>query len=302
MLRPFIAAVLLTLAARLPSASAQSADWKRCVYREPQVRYLIADMQMGGDPALYRKYAQEGDPDSRQAVRRWDAGSRVINTNDFERKWVANAHGKDGRVMRIVHRGSDRTIGGHEIILSSDLVFQQGPMRAVLADLTLGTPTSAYASRAKDPNVAEALRRWADGVRATNTERFERRGQGRRTRVVYRATDNRVDGAQVRLNCDPPYPESNVRYFMADIALGASIEFYRHSGEKDHEMGCLEAVRRTEEGYRITNLEELERKRVGGQMLITRKGSDERISGMVVRLSSDALPDQAGAASQPAAR
>ena len=87
-----------------------------------------------------------------------------------------------------------------------------------------------------------------------------------------------------------PYPETNVRYFMADIALGGSIEFYRAAGERDHEMGCLEAVRRTEEGYRITNLDQFERKKVDGKTLITRRGSSERISGMAVKLSSDPNP------------
>ena len=74
---------------------------------------------------------------------------------------------------------------------------------------------------------------------------------------------------------------------MADIALGGSIEFYRAAAERDHEMACLEAVRRTEEGFRITNLGEFERKKADGKTLITRKGSDERISGISVRLSSD---------------
>ena len=67
---------------------------------------------------------------------------------------------------------------------------------------------------------------------------------------------------------------------MADIALGGSIEFYRKAAESAHEMGCLEAVRRTEEGYRITNLAGCERKQVDGWTLITRQGSRERISGM----------------------
>jgi len=77
---------------------------------------------------------------------------------------------------------------------------------------------------------------------------------------------------------DVPYPEVNVRYFMADVALGGSLEFYRKVAEDAHEMGCLEAVRRIERGYTITNLVEFERKRIDGQVLITRKGSDKRTS------------------------
>ena len=105
--------------------------------------------------------------------------------------------------------------------------------------------------------------------------------------LQYRGTHQPVDGARVRLNTDLPYPEANVRYFMADIALGGSIEFYRAAAERDHEMGCLEAVRRTEEGYRITNLDQFERKKVDGKTLITRKGGNKRISGMEVKLSTD---------------
>jgi hypothetical protein len=185
---------------------AQSVDWQSDIYHEPQVRYLLADMQLGGSLDQYHGYAtQERDPDSREAIRLWDAGVRILNATAFERKWVANEH-----------------------------------------------------------------------------------GEGRHRRVVFRGTDRAVDGSWVKLNSDPAYGERNVRYFMADIALGGSIEFYRHAAEAVHEMGCLEAVRRTEEGYTITNLDQFERKQVNGQTLITRKGGEERISGLAVRLSSDA--------------
>ena len=121
-----------------------------------------------------------------------------------------------------------------------------------------------------------------------NTNQFEWGGEKLKPDILqYRGTHVPIDGVHVRLNSDLPYPEPNVRYFMADIALGGSLEFYRAAAERDHEMGCLEAVRRTEEGYRITNLDQFERKKVNGQTLITRKGSGERISGMAVKLSSD---------------
>ena len=86
-------------------SQAQSADWQEVVWREPQVRYLLADMTLGGNTKLYRDYAlTERDPDSREAIRLWDAGARVVNPNEFERKWVTNQFGKDGRVMRIVQQ------------------------------------------------------------------------------------------------------------------------------------------------------------------------------------------------------
>jgi len=180
---------LLFLTATL--VSAQSADWQRVVWREPQVRYLLADMCMGGGDQLYRKYAmaEEKDPDSVEAIRLWDACVRVVNTGDFERKWVANPHGEDGKVMRIVHCGSDRTITGDEVLLTSDSSFRQAAIRLVLADLSLGRPVSFYEDKQGDQNVAEALRRSAGGVHVLNAGWFEARGEGAQRRVVYRGTD-----------------------------------------------------------------------------------------------------------------
>jgi hypothetical protein len=271
------------------AACAQSADWTEVIWREPQVRYLLADMTGGGKVAMYRDDAtREKDPDSREAIRLWDAGVRVVNMADFGRKWVTNKFGKDGRVFRVVLRGTDRTITGNEVLLTSDLSYQQGPMRIVLAELSMGRPLFAFDGRTADPSVREALHRWSAGARVLNTNQFEWGGEKLKPDILqYRGTHVPIDGDHVRLNSDLPYPEPNVRYFMADIALGGSIEFYRAAAERDHEMGCLEAVRRTEEGYRITNLDQFERKKANGQTLITRKGSGERISGMAVKLSSD---------------
>ncbi len=116
--------------ATLRSVVAQSADWQSVVWREPQVRYLLADMTLGGNVAMYRDYAaREKDPDSREAIRLWDAGARVVKTNDSERRWVTNQFSKDGRVMRVVYRGSNRTITGSEVLLSSDLGLDQTATR-----------------------------------------------------------------------------------------------------------------------------------------------------------------------------
>ena len=280
--------VLLGLGLAAMPAFAQSADWQQVVWREPQVRYLLADMTLGGNVAMYRDYAtREKDPDSREAIRLWDAGSRVVNTNGFEHRWVTNKFGKDGRVMRIVFRGSARTITGNEVLLSSDGQFEERLVRATLLELSLGADPKSYAATGPSPEVAETLRRWEAGCRVLNPHLFARGGQENGAHFRYRGSGKPADLGRVVLNSDLPYPETNVRYFMADIALGGSIEFYRAAAERDHEMGCLEAVRRTEEGYQITNLDQLERKRVDGRMLITRKGSNERISGKDVRLSTD---------------
>ena len=88
-------------------------------------------------------------------------------------------------------------------------------------------------------------------------------------------------------NCALAYPEVNVRYFLADKYLGGSRDFYHRTAEAAHEMGCQEALARYDAGVKITNLDQFERKRVDGKVLITRKGSNERISGILVKLSTD---------------
>jgi hypothetical protein len=272
----------LIFSGRSPLAAAQQSVW-----HDPQVRYLLADMTLGGNTAMYRQYGQENDPDSREAMRLWDAGARVANTNDFERKWVPTKYGKDGRAMRIVFRGSQRTISGEEVLLTSDGQFDSSIVRAVLLDLSLGADPNEYAmKRAEDQDVAEALRCWDAGARVINADLFTRR-KAPHSLFCYRATGRPASIARAVLNSDLRFSEMNVRYFMADIALGGSLEFYRGAAESAHEMNCLEAVRRTEDGYRITNLDQFERKQVDGKTLITHKGDNLRINGMDVKLSSD---------------
>ena len=105
--------------------------------------------------------------------------------------------------------------------------------------------------------------------------------------LFYRGTSHAADATRVALNSDVAYPETNVRYFLADMMLGGSRDFYHRTAEAAHEMGCLEAVARFDAGVKITNLDQFERKKVDGKVLITRKGSNERISGTLVKLSSD---------------
>ena len=257
------------------------------VWHEPQVRYLLADMTFGGKVQLYRDYATtEHDPDSREAIRLWDTGARVVNTNEFERKWITNQFGKDGRVMRIVQRGSDRTIIGTEVLLTSDLGIHQSRMRNVLTDLTLGRPLLVYEKDA-DASVKEAVRRWKDGVRAVISACFANAVTDRNPHVVYRGSSTAIDGSRVQLNSDTPHMEANARYFLADMFLGGGRDFYYRASESAHEMGCREAVARFDHGVKIINLSSFERKQVDGKTLITRKGSNDRINGMDVKLSTD---------------
>lgn len=82
-----------------------------------------------------------------------------------------------------------------------------------------------------------------------------------------------------------------VRYLLADMTLnGGRTDLYRKYAKEERDPDSIEAVRRTEEGYRITNVGEFERRKVARRTLIARKASDERISGMEVKLSSDSWP------------
>ena len=81
------------------------------------------------------------------------------------------------------------------------------------------------------------LSRWNSGARVLNRGWFETRGTSQARKLYFRDTDSPVDGSRVRLNSDLAYPEVNVRYFMADMALGGSRDFYHRTAEAAHEMG-----------------------------------------------------------------
>jgi len=251
--QPLAISLLLAVALRV---GAQNLAWQTEVWSEPHVRYLLADLTLGGNPSLYREYAS-GDPDSREAIRLWDAGARVVNTNDFERRWLTNRFGKDGKVMRVVQRGSERTINGNEALLTSDLLFQGDRVRGILVDIALGADLSIYEKRRKDPNVAEALRRWAGGCRVLNQDWFERHEPDGQSQIVFAGTINIVDGTRVRLNSDLDYSELKVRYYLADIYLGGVRSFYFGVAESSHETGCREAVARFDFGVRIVTAKSL---------------------------------------------
>ena len=153
---------------------AQSVDWESQVYREPQVRYILLDVHFTNNINFYKEYST--DPDSKQAVKWWEDGVRIANASDFERQRIKTPYGDP---MRLVYRGTKRTITGNEVLLTRDMAFQQSPMRVVLADLTLSNQISIYEQKKEDPNVKEALQRWTDGARVINGLLFENAGEWR---------------------------------------------------------------------------------------------------------------------------
>ena len=80
-------------------------------YDEARVRKIMADMTLGGPVSYYRDHPD--DPNSVEAVKRWDAGVRVTNADLFERKKV------DG-TWRITYKGTDTAINGMDVILTTD--------------------------------------------------------------------------------------------------------------------------------------------------------------------------------------
>lgn len=108
--RPAYPAELRRLARLTPEPRSvqkpNSYQWQSVIWREPQVRYLLADKTPGGNTKLYRNYATAArDPDSREAIRLWEAEVTVVNTNEFERKKV------DDKTL-ITRIGSDERISG----------------------------------------------------------------------------------------------------------------------------------------------------------------------------------------------
>ena len=78
---------------------------------EPRIRYILADIQLGNVAYYYR--ANIADEETAEALRRWDAGVRVMNGERFEDLMV------NGR-WHIVYAGTDKPANGMDISLSSD--------------------------------------------------------------------------------------------------------------------------------------------------------------------------------------
>jgi dipeptidyl aminopeptidase/acylaminoacyl peptidase len=77
---------------------------------EAQIRYVIADIQLGGVDNYYRQFLDQ--PAIAEAIRRWDAGVRVVNISQFERKIVGS--------WMIVYAGTENQINGLDVLLTTD--------------------------------------------------------------------------------------------------------------------------------------------------------------------------------------
>jgi hypothetical protein len=77
---------------------------------ESHVRYILADMQLMNTSDPYRVVENE---ESAESLRRWEAGIRVLNIDQFERKLVNGE-------WQVVYRGSESPVRGTDVKLTSD--------------------------------------------------------------------------------------------------------------------------------------------------------------------------------------
>lgn len=95
-------------------------------YDEAQVRYILADAQLGNVIGYYRSFLDQ--PAVAEAVRRWDAGVRVTNISQFERKIVGD------KGWQVVYAGTDTLINGMDVQLSTDAAPATGLILTIVND------------------------------------------------------------------------------------------------------------------------------------------------------------------------
>ncbi len=176
--------LLLTLATVLPGSTAAEDR-----FDELRVRHILADISHGGPVSYYAAHTK--DPHAVEAVRRWRQGVRVLNADRFERRIVQGS-------WTIVSTGTERRIDPRDVWLTTD----EARVRSIMVDITHGGPLSYYGAHPNDPLAVEAVRRWRNGVRVSNPDRFERRILDGRWALVYAGTRRTIETADIRLTTD----------------------------------------------------------------------------------------------------
>ena len=272
-------------------------------YDDGHVRLILLDISLA--PQNYATYrSQIAQPDVREAVRRWDAGVRVVNGEQFETRRGPNGWHR-------TFRGSDRDADGRDVVLTTDDArdrrhvpppdYDENQVRLILLDLALGQSYEYYRAHLDQPDAREALHRWDAGVRVRNGDRFERKrltflGAWHR---VYRGTNRDVDGRDVVLTSDeerprvvvppppppPAYDEAMVRLMLLDMTLANDLIYYR---ARVVQPDVREAVRRWDAGVRVRNAERFDRRtRAPGDPHRNWRGTNREAGGMDVILSTD---------------
>lgn len=94
-----------------PSVSKELLSFTPLLTDKARVRYILADIQLGNVIDYYRENIS--DEETAEAIRQWDAGIRVININDFERKLI------NGQ-WQVIYAGTETPINGSDVILSTE--------------------------------------------------------------------------------------------------------------------------------------------------------------------------------------
>lgn len=96
-------------------------------YNEARVRYILADISLGGSIAYYRDFPN--NPNAREALQRWERGVRVLNIDQFDRCDEVGGAG-------IVYAGTCDVIDGMDVDLTSDhpAYYRAPHVRIVMPD------------------------------------------------------------------------------------------------------------------------------------------------------------------------
>ncbi len=168
---------------------------------------------------------------------------------------------------------------------------EEARIRYILADIQLSNLVSYYRGFPDDVFAVEAVRRWDQGIRVTNINAFSRIQINGKWTVVYTNTSTAINGLDVQLSQPAPQPtrtpteantgEARIRYILADIQLSGLVSYYR--GFPNDSL-AVEAVRRWDQGVRVTNISAFSRKQVNGSWAVVYAGTNNIINGMAVQL------------------
>jgi hypothetical protein len=255
-------------------------------YRTDWARYIFADICLGAPVGFYEKFAAEGDANSSRAMRWYKQGIHGTNQEMFDRIEL------EKNVSRIVLKGSRHVITGKEVELSTDGLYNENNVRVILADIALGAELASYKIQVNNPDVVETFERLSDSVSVTNLYQMERILIGNKWTVVKKGTLIPIAGQCIKLDIDEGFYQPEARYMFADMCLGGPVSYYRESGRLSRDPNIAGALQMFDDSVKILNLWQFERKTYpGNQCKIVFKGTDTRIDGSFVQLSTDRIGD-----------
>jgi len=255
-------------------------------YRSSWAKYIFADICLGAPIGFYEKYATEGDENSDRAVRWYKQGVRMANPELFERAELSK------NLVRIVIKGSRHVINGSEVVLTTEHLYNEENVRQVLANLALGADIKGYLQQTSNPDMPEVLERLSDSVSVTNLHQMERRLINNQWTVVKKGTGIAFPGQCIKLDTDQDFYQADARYMFADMCLGAPVGFYREALRLSRDPNIAAALAMLDDSVKILNFWQFERRLYPeNKCSIVFKGTDTRISGDYVQLSTDLLGD-----------